>query len=582
MKILIADDTATNRLLLKALLTKDGHSVLEAHDGRQAVTVFEREHPDIVIMDVMMPEMDGYDATRQIKARAGNRFTPVIFLTAITDDAQLARCIEAGGEDFLSKPFSPTILRAKIAALDRVRRLYETVQSQRDALALNAERALMDQEAARSIMANILDRGCLDQPNLRYHMSPAAILNGDLLAAARKPTGELMVILADFTGHGLPAAIGTLPVAETFYAMAHRGCALTGIAAELNDKLRTILPRGLFCAACLLEWDPRSRRITVWNGGMPDLLVVRPGQGVVARVPSANVALGVVETDRMEPVVTPADTQDGDRIYMYSDGLVETRNQLDDLYGQSRLETILSGTREAESVVGAVLSDVRTFRGATGQQDDVTLFELTCEKPARLLPVTGTGAVADDGAGPPTSPVTHHPSPLQEPAWSSTVLYGGDCLRRSDLLPEIMRAFGRLDRLAAHKEAVHTILAELVSNAVDHGVLGLDSSLKSSARGFQEYYRERERRLRILSDGWVKVSLSHRPTEQGGEVVIRVRDSGTGFDHRRIAEHPGHDLPYGRGIPLVRSLTAGLTYLGPGNTAEARYVYPLEAAVVRG
>ena len=114
MRLLIADDEASNRLLLKGLLRKSGHVVIEAQNGREAVEMFAEERPDMVFMDVMMPEMDGYEATERIKALAGERWIPVIFLTALSDEAGLARCIECGGDDFLTKPYSPVLLGARM------------------------------------------------------------------------------------------------------------------------------------------------------------------------------------------------------------------------------------------------------------------------------------------------------------------------------------------------------------------------------------------------------------------------------------------------------------------------------------
>ena len=122
--VLIADDDRINRMVLHAMLQKDGHTVYVAENGQEAVTLFEQHQPDLVLMDVMMPYMDGYEATSRIKALTGERFVPVIFLTAMTDAQALVHCVECGGDDFLHKPYKHAILKAKIAALERVRQLY--------------------------------------------------------------------------------------------------------------------------------------------------------------------------------------------------------------------------------------------------------------------------------------------------------------------------------------------------------------------------------------------------------------------------------------------------------------------------
>src|SRR5690606_16464168 len=112
MHILVVDDTEANRKLLAWILEDEGHTVTEAKDGRQAVTLFQAGEFDLVLMDVMMPVMDGFEATRAIKEYLGDRHVPIIFLTALSDDASLAKCLAIGGDDFLSKPINEKILQA--------------------------------------------------------------------------------------------------------------------------------------------------------------------------------------------------------------------------------------------------------------------------------------------------------------------------------------------------------------------------------------------------------------------------------------------------------------------------------------
>ena len=145
LRVLIVDDDETNCLVLSAMLAKEGYTVLTAADGQEALVVFDREQPDMVLMDVMMPVMDGYEATRRMKACTGERFVPVIFLTALQDQAALVDCIACGGDDFLTKPYKRPILRAKLKALERVRALYATLKAHKDELAYHHTRVREEQ-----------------------------------------------------------------------------------------------------------------------------------------------------------------------------------------------------------------------------------------------------------------------------------------------------------------------------------------------------------------------------------------------------------------------------------------------------
>lgn len=253
LAILIAEDNAADRMLLSTIVSRQGHRVLTASNGLEAVALFEQERPHLVLMDALMPVMDGFEAARRIKDQAGEALVPIIFLTSLTEGEALVRCLEAGGDDFLAKPYNRVILEAKIGAMDRLRRLHDTVLQQRDLIAQHNEHLLHEQRVAKAVFDKVAHSGCLDAPNIRYMQSPYALFNGDLLLAAYKPSGGMHVMLGDFTGHGLPAAIGAMPLAEVFYGMTAKGHALAEILREINAKLKRILPVGVFCCATVLN-----------------------------------------------------------------------------------------------------------------------------------------------------------------------------------------------------------------------------------------------------------------------------------------------------------------------------------------
>ena len=561
MKILIVDDTETNRMVLVAMLSNDGHLVSEASNGREGVALFDREQPDLVIMDIMMPVMSGYDATALIKQRAGDRFVPVIFLTGVSDEAGLAECIAHGGDDFLTKPYSHVLLRAKIHALARIRELHAVVKMQHDALLTTRKKDEGEQDVARAIFQKILREGCLDHPNLAWRLSPAELLSGDVLLAAPTPQGFLHVMIGDFTGHGLAAAVGAVPVAEAFYSMTQSGFAIGRIAAEINHKLRLILPTNLFCAACLLEWDPPGRRITIWNGGMPDGLVIRPETGIIRRLHSRHLPLSLLNDEQFDAGTETIEVKTGDRIFLYSDGLIEARNAAGEMFGKERLE---EGIREAERLgvcmCERIHEDIIHFCKGQAAHDDIALVQLTCDP-----------ALSPSDAGLQTPETS---CDMASGNWHIQLALEADALHRVDPLPTLMRTLTDIQDLAQHKQTIFTILAELLANAIDHGLLGLHSSMKTTPQGFTEYYERRERLLTKLRHGLLRIRLQHDRKETGGRLIIQIQDSGPGFDLRRLAPaveaNQGHS---GRGIALVRALCHTLTYQGNGNTVEAVYVW---------
>lgn len=122
LKALVASDDLYAREFLATELLADGHQVITVENGAQAVAASAAENPDLILLDVVMPQMDGFEAARRIKQDQGDKFTPVIFVTSHSDRNNLLKCIECGGDDYVLKPFDPQILKAKIFALDRIRR----------------------------------------------------------------------------------------------------------------------------------------------------------------------------------------------------------------------------------------------------------------------------------------------------------------------------------------------------------------------------------------------------------------------------------------------------------------------------
>lgn len=130
MKVLIADDSKSNQLLFKTYIENEGHEVVSAFDGAEAVRLFKQEIPDLVLLDVVMPVMDGYDAATRIKklCEKRNLWIPIIFLSAMISDEDVVKGIEAGGDDYLTKPVSETVLNAKLKAMQRIAQMREELE----------------------------------------------------------------------------------------------------------------------------------------------------------------------------------------------------------------------------------------------------------------------------------------------------------------------------------------------------------------------------------------------------------------------------------------------------------------------
>ena len=557
LTILIAEDSAADRMLLSSIVRRQGHQVLTAANGAEAVEMFRQQRPQLVLMDAMMPVMDGFEAAAQIKALAGETLVPIIFLTSLSENQALARCLEVGGDDFLAKPYNQVILAAKIKAMDRLRRLQATVVQQRDQIARHHDYLLNEQRVAKAVFDKVAHSGCLNAPNIRYLQSPYALFNGDLLLAAFTPAGDMHVLLGDFTGHGLPAAVGAMPLAEVFYGMTAKGYGLAETLREMNAKLKRILPVDMFCCATMLCLSVQNRSVEVWNGGMPDGYLHSVASGERTPLTARHLPLGVLSPPTFDDRTEVFPMALGDRIFLLSDGVIDTCDADEQLFGVQRLQQVFAANRQPDTLFEDIEQALRDFRGEA--RDDVSMVEVSLPAPTQASPPLPI--YSDSGQS----------CPLD---WSASFEFRAATLKRFNPLPHLLQLLQEVHGLRAQSGALYSVLAELYSNALEHGVLGLDSSLKRDVSGFTRYYQQRNARLDELEDGYVRVHLQVTPQGEGGCLAIRVEDSGKGFDVGRVLERPVDPVRLsGRGISLIRQLGHNASWSDDGRSARVEFLW---------
>ena len=451
------------------------------------------------------------------------------------------------------------ILNAKIDALLRISQLYSTVTEQKGQLMDQFAHLEQEQEMAQKVFATMINRGYLDAPNLKYLISPLALFNGDVLFATQKPSGGLHVMLGDFTGHGLPAAFGAIPVSDIFYAMTAKGYNLGEIVLELNSRLYAMLPANQFLCACMLDLDSNVGSLTVWNGAIPDVLVLNREGGIKYRLKSRNIPLGVVGRDTFESIVEIKDIDQGERIYVYSDGLIEARSPDGEMFTQERLDEYFARNQPPNGLFEDIQDGFSTFCTGKTQEDDITISEIICDKEVVL---------------PPKPEPVFVPDKSYRMDWKVIMDLTPATLRTCDPLPLIIHYLTEDERLYQHKENIYLILSELFTNALEHGLLGLDSKLKKDAQGFAQYFAAREKALAELENGTIQIVLEHSFHDEGGEFAVCVEDSGPGFDYHRMNPQLADNIELsGRGIQLVKSICQKVAHQGRGNRVEAVYVW---------
>jgi len=537
----VVDDDLTNRLVLCALLKESGHKTIEAVNGEEAVKAVDENHIDMILLDVMMPVMDGYQAAKIIKSRQ-SRFIPIIFLTAMTDESALVKCIDSGGDDFLTKPYNHVLLNSKINSMLRIAGLYRNVEEQNNEIKEKNLQVQQEMIVTKKIFEKITKndlRG--DDTGLCYSMSPMCMFNGDLILAEKNQTSGLDVLIADFTGHGLSAAIGALPVSDVFHSMTLKGFSFADMLTEANSKLIELLPTHMFMAAGLISIDRSNNVLSVINAGLPDMYLYRNGK-IVHTFKSRNIPLGISKLTSSQFEIEMQTLEYGDRLIAATDGIMEANNPAGEMFGLKRLLKIFDETVSGDKLFDTILSDCIGFCEGADQTDDITLLEV-----CHLENIKYASDIKSD-------------SDLKEPSdWAIQFSLDIKSLRQFDVLPYIMQAVNQLQPLESGRTSVHTVLAEMFANALDHGVLKLDSSMK-----------EKQKRLESMGEGHIQISLRHEMDGSGGgRLSLHIMDSGDGYDFKSTDTEKNQYS--GRGLKLVSSLCTEMKVLGKGNSVMAYY-----------
>lgn len=236
-----------------------------------------------------------------------------------------------------------------------------------------AAEAHAEEVLAARMIAHVRAQGCLDSPGIQYVTSGLGFFSGDVTIAAVTPSGELRWMLGDFTGHGLSAAIGTVPLAGAFHTAVRDDLPFEKSIANINDLLKGLLPPGIFCACALLSMNAAGDTISVWNCGLPPILL-RKADGAVCEFSSQCLPLGLLKSQELAISPTRLQVQRGDDVLVFSDGLTETVNDAGSMFGVERVKEALAGAQRSGEGFDAIMRSVASFRGATRPSDDVSLI----------------------------------------------------------------------------------------------------------------------------------------------------------------------------------------------------------------
>lgn len=537
LRILVIDDEDANLLFLEKALSRKGHQVILAHTGEEALALYERTQPDLVLMDVMLPGWDGFETTRRIRAGGGQggRWVPLIFLSAIGRTTDVVKGLAAGGDDYLVKPVDLALLESKIAAMQRIALLQRELEVKNNDL----DQARTSDERQKRTSAKIFNKLMrLDSPqrHVQFRVLPSDLFSGDLVSASEGPDGSIYMMLADAAGHGLDAATSVLPLVSKFYALSERGHPLARIARDMNRQLHDLLPTPHFVAAVLVKADPARHVLEVVNAGMPTALLIAPSGEKLRQFHSNYMPFGLqlLEQEDYQPEFEHLNP--GYQVVACSDGLTESGVEYGKAFGQEGLETAIRAAYAPNSRLSAILAAYERHCAGKKARDDVSIAILTI--PERTLPSSGPAANGQTVAPcfPSSFVLTLGPAQLRDRDLLANVSY---TLSHTQLIPQALAG------------KVFYVLKELVVNAIDYGLLSMESRSASyiNAVAWDQWRTERWARLAKLESGSVTIRLDTLTSDSDPSWRLEVTDSGAGFPANM-------DLPLEGGLRRIGQFTA--------------------------
>jgi len=380
--LLVVDDNEDNRYTLSRRLARAGYTdVATASNGREALHFLSSRPFDLLLLDIMMPEMNGYEVLEQLKSSTELRDLPVIMISALDEMDSVIRCVELGAEDYLAKPFNPTLLRARIGASLEKKRL-------RDEMRSSLQRLEHEMDAARKLQLGMLPQvfpAFTPQQPVRVHalMEPAREVGGDLYDCFYASDNLFCFLVGDVSGKGAPAAMFMARTrslvrmaVELWLQLSPDAISLTRIAETVNRELCQNNDDRMFVTLFLGLLDARKGVLAYVNAGHPAPCILRLAGDLEKLDGKAEMPLGVRHNTRYHS--RSASLRCGDAVFVVTDGVIEAMNARSELYTSKRLDAVLRAVCEAspEDMVRSVTDDVHTFTGSAPKADDLTVLAL--------------------------------------------------------------------------------------------------------------------------------------------------------------------------------------------------------------
>lgn len=380
--ILVVDDEPRNIRVLQILLEAKGYTVITAENGQEALDHVKAGPPDLILLDIMMPRMNGFEVCQRIRADEDAKFVPIVMVTALTEAHDRIKAIEVGADDFISKPFDSYEIIARARSLLRVKQYHDALKQANQKLAEHNARLDMELQMAQEVQASLMPQRITNMAGFEIvsHYSPEIAVGGDFFDLWEVGPGKLGVLISDVMGHGVPAAFVTVFIKTIVEEMREQTDDPGQILEVLNSRFdKSIsLDLAIFATAFCAVIDRSDRTIRWANAGHPFPFLIRRGQGVCETVENDSIGegLGILSDSIYHTFHVPFNPSDG--LFLYTDGAHELQNSQGEEYSPERLQDVLveQNSNPASVLVDSVVQAIDQFSAGIPREDDVTIVAI--------------------------------------------------------------------------------------------------------------------------------------------------------------------------------------------------------------
>jgi len=383
--LLIVDDNPKNIQVLGSILAKEGYKVYFAQNGLDALKKVQITRPDLILLDIIMPELDGFETCVRLKASPETQNIPVIFLTARTETEDIVKGFQLGAVDYVTKPFQKEEILVRIQTHLQLQQMQKQLEAQNTLLQQEIHERNLALEQAWNTQLALL-------PQIETNFSgiqlvakyvPMDKIGGDFYDIVDLKDGKTGIFIADVTGHGVSAALLSSMISGLFRILSRGIDSPAKVMHRLNEMFYNKKPLDKFASALYCIYSKEKQSLTYTSAGHPygyiirpetrELLTLKQAQGTLLGIHSGSEGLFQEKTIPLLP---------GDKVFLYTDGITDIANPQNELFESRELERFLmkKASLSIQELIGEIYAHVLEFSGKEKFEDDITMVGFECER----------------------------------------------------------------------------------------------------------------------------------------------------------------------------------------------------------